>query len=291
MKKKKGGEGGANWMDTYGDMVTLLLCFFVLLYSISSVDQQKWLALVQSFNPNAVHDRTETAGEEGPAAEQYGGAGMEEDPPKSEQEEIDQDIQELFDALVQYAQQSGAGQSMETVKGDGYIFISFDDAVFFDGESFQLRTEGQEILNGIAALMEQKKDSIDEIRIMGHTAQAQPERPNNPMVDRFLASNRATEAAVFIQRNTTIPGERFVTVGYGQHRPIDSNATAQTRSHNRRVEIVISGRNVEDGVGGAVEKYYTTRAGNQAQSEQGTPEAGVNVADATAVVPGEDTQE
>ena len=56
MRKKrgrKGSEGGANWMDTYGDMVTLLLCFFVLLYSISSVDQSKWIKLVESFNPDA----------------------------------------------------------------------------------------------------------------------------------------------------------------------------------------------------------------------------------------------
>ena len=43
LKKKKSGGGGANWMDTYGDMVTLLLCFFVLLYSISSIDEQKWM--------------------------------------------------------------------------------------------------------------------------------------------------------------------------------------------------------------------------------------------------------
>ncbi len=40
-------------MGTYGDMVTLLLCFFVLLYSISSVDQQKWEIIVKSFNPGA----------------------------------------------------------------------------------------------------------------------------------------------------------------------------------------------------------------------------------------------
>jgi chemotaxis protein MotB len=265
MKKKKSSGGGANWMDTYGDMVTLLLCFFVLLYSISSVDQQKWLALVQSFNPNAIYERTETPGEEGPAAEEYGGAGM-ENPPKQEieQEKIEEEIQELFDALVQYAQQSGAGQNIETVKGDGYIFISFDDAVFFDGESFQLRPEGQEILGTIASMLETKKDSIDEIRIMGHTAQATKDQPNNPTVDRFLSSNRATEAAVFLQEHTTIAGERFVTVGCGQHRPIDSNDTAETRSHNRRVEIMISGRNVADGLGDAVEQYYTTRAGDQA---------------------------
>ena len=40
-RKKSGGGGGANWMDTYGDMVTLLLCFFVLLYSMSDVHKAK----------------------------------------------------------------------------------------------------------------------------------------------------------------------------------------------------------------------------------------------------------
>lgn len=50
-KREKNSGGGANWMDTYGDMVTLLLCFFVLLYSMSSVDENKWMALVKSFNP------------------------------------------------------------------------------------------------------------------------------------------------------------------------------------------------------------------------------------------------
>ena len=58
-RKKGGGGGGANWMDTYGDMVTLLLCFFVLLYSISTLDQSKWIMIVKSFNPDAVDVRSE----------------------------------------------------------------------------------------------------------------------------------------------------------------------------------------------------------------------------------------
>lgn len=260
MKKKK-SSGGANWMDTYGDMVTLLLCFFVLLYSISNVDQQKWLALVQSFNPNAVYEMTVTAGEEGASADDFEGMGMEIDNAAVEQEEIDEAIEELYQSLVQYAMQNQSGQSIDTVKGDGYVFISFDDAVFFNGDSFSLRPEGVQLLTDISALLDSKRDYIDEIRVMGHTAQARPDKPNTPMVDRFLSSNRATEAAVFLQQHTQIRGERIVTVGYGQHRPIDSNETAETRSHNRRVEIVITGRNVTNGMGDSIEQYYTTREG------------------------------
>ena len=52
-KKGGGGEDCGSWMDTYGDMVTLLLCFFVMLYSMSSLNQQKWEIFVRSITPNA----------------------------------------------------------------------------------------------------------------------------------------------------------------------------------------------------------------------------------------------
>ena len=74
MKKKKSGGGGANWMDTYGDMVTLLLCFFVMLYSMSTLDKEKWIALVQSFNPT--EEVTET---QPPSASGGEGTGTQED--------------------------------------------------------------------------------------------------------------------------------------------------------------------------------------------------------------------
>ena len=85
MKKKKSGGGGANWMDTYGDMVTLLLCFFVMLYSMSTLDKEKWIALVQSFNPT--EEVTET---QPPSASGGEGTGTQED--------IDQDMEELYQA-------------------------------------------------------------------------------------------------------------------------------------------------------------------------------------------------
>ena len=63
-------------MDTYGDMVTLLLCFFVLLYSMSTISEENWKAIVQSFNPTAVEDPRVTTGAGGPDADNEGESGI-----------------------------------------------------------------------------------------------------------------------------------------------------------------------------------------------------------------------
>ena len=55
-----GGGGEGSWLSTYSDMVTLLLSFFVLLYAISSVDEQKYEKIVKSFNPSIIEDDTES---------------------------------------------------------------------------------------------------------------------------------------------------------------------------------------------------------------------------------------
>ena len=265
-RKEKSSGGGANWMDTYGDMVTLLLCFFVLLYSISSVDENKWMALVKSFNPDASPTAVEESGSQGPADEASEGMSIEEsEEALAEQAEIDRAIEQLYQALVDYEQQSELGASIETTRGDGYVFISFDDAVFFAGERYDLLEQGQEVLADLCAIFDTAADSIDEIRVMGHTAQLRDNQENRVENDRFLSSNRATNATIFIQENSAITGARILSEGYGQHRPIDDNSTAEGKGHNRRVEIIITGRDVLSGAGSSVEQYYTQRSGGASQ--------------------------
>lgn len=263
-KKKGGGGGGANWMDTYGDMVTLLLCFFVLLYSISVIDEVKWLALVKSFNPDAVDNPTEIPlGTEGPVADPTQGAGLQSGamPEAVSQEEIDGAMDMLYEKLKEYSEQSDSAQSIETIQGDGYVFISLENAVIFDGNSYNLRKEGEKVLGDVATIFTEVAKYIDEIRILGHTAQASPSRPNYPLEDRMLSSNRAAMATYYIQENSEIDPARIISVGYGQHRPVAPNDDEANRSHNRRVEIIITGRNVLDDLSDSIKRYEALRTG------------------------------
>ena len=95
IKKKSSGGGGANWMDTYGDMVTLLLCFFVLLYSMSTIDTKKWEWIVQQFNPNSIDME-----EPGPVDSGSASKGGDELPTT----QVDEAMDELYQFLKSYAQ-------------------------------------------------------------------------------------------------------------------------------------------------------------------------------------------
>ena len=265
VKKKSGGGGGANWMDTYGDMVTLLLCFFVLLYSMSTISEDKWKAIVQSFNPNSIEAPTMIdGGNEGPLADPTDGAGMDVgNEPEITAEEVEAALEALFEALQSYAEENAAQDVIEVTKGDGYVFVSFADAVFFNGDSTVLRTDGQAILDVVIGALEPAVPYVDELRVMGHTAQADPRRPNSISGDRNISSGRATNVVIYILENCAdLDPARVSSVGYGQWRPVDTNETAEGRAHYRRVELLITGKDLESKIGDALEQYQSIRSGD-----------------------------
>jgi len=260
MKKKSGG-GGANWMDTYGDMVTLLLCFFVLLYSMSTISEDKWKAIVQSFNPNAQFDPTEiVGGNDGPSSdpEDLEGAPSTADK-EAEQQSIDEALDKLYEALKEYAEKSQMAEQIEITKGDGYVFVSFADSVFFLPDKYDLLPEGAAVLQEVSGIMGKAAEYIDEVRIMGHTAQASMSRPNYTLPDRLLSAERAAVATAYIQEYAGIDAARIISEGYGQHLPVAPNDTEEGRSRNRRVEILVTGLNVMDELGDSLERYELLR--------------------------------
>lgn len=249
MAKKKREAPKNNWMDTYGDMVTLLLCFFVLLFSISTVNAEKWIMIVKSFNPASAKnisqliqkDVSETEGDQ--AVGQKAGGLL------TEEENFDQ----IYWSLKEFVEENKLEESVEVKKGKDFTFIIFRNNIFFNGDSYILRDEGKEILDVLCDGIRPAANQIGELRVMGHTNQADPYKPNPIEGDRFLSSNRATAVLVYIENKNLLSGRVLTSEGFGQHYPIGAFDDPEGRIKNRRVEIYIA---KNEAVKHSVEEIY-----------------------------------
>ena len=173
------------------------------------------------------------------------------------QEQIDEDIDSLFQAIQSYIQQTDQQSTITAAMDGGKIYISFGNTVFFDSESSYLRPEAKPVLNAVSEMLGAASESISEVRVLGHTAQGTPGEPNTVQRDRTLSSERATNVVIFIQEQDVIDPVKLISEGIGQWRPVATNDTSEGRAQNRRVEMIISGRNLQMEAEG-VTTYYTT---------------------------------
>lgn len=235
-RRKRGGgdEDCGSWMDTYGDMVTLLLCFFVMLYSMSSLDQQKWEVFVKSIFPSSGDTKQIAINQDISEAEYDVSGNMDFDESVSDPE----NPEELYIALMEALSSSGV-EGVSISREDGYTFLVFENQAFFDGDKSDLTEEAIMILDILCSVLERYQNSIAQINIMGHTAQANPDRANNPRTDRILSAMRSAEVAAYIQNKGIIDPSKLVGLSYGQYRAVSENDTSEGRAKNRRVEFVI----------------------------------------------------
>lgn len=273
-RKKGGGDGDCgSWMDTYGDMVTLLLCFFVLLYSMSSLDQQKWEIFVKSIFPSS-DEEEQIAINENIEEGEFDVSGV----LKTEDEPEIEDLDELYLTLVERLQENGmVGEGVSVSRGEGYTFIAFENQAFFNGDSSILTDEAKEVLDVFCEILAPETDKISQIEILGHTSQASPDRPNNPRTDRLLSSMRSAEVAAYIQEKDIIDPSKLVGISYGQFRPVDTVETREGRAKNRRVEFLI----VDEGADiKSMNEYY-----DEVYGEAGSDSAGADGEDVEGFVP------
>lgn len=258
MARKRGGGGGGdeggNWMDTYGDLVTLLLTFFVLLYSMSSLDQSKWKIFVQSIYPNRAEEEVDQVSIDEVDPNELSPTNMSGtlgDPAVPEQA-ADVDVNELYLMLARAYNENGVN-GVEVQRGQDYTFIVFRDKAFFDGDSSVLTQMGKDTLDIFCATVASFNDQISQVNIMGHTAQGDPNKPNTIRTDRMLSVDRAAEVCIYIQEKNVLDPDKLVNIGYGQFRPLESNDTAEGRAANRRVEILMIDK---DAQARTMDEYY-----------------------------------
>ena len=235
-KRPRPTDGGGNWMDTYGDLVTLLLTFFVMLYSMSSLNEQKWEVFVRSIFPTST-EKVEDVSVNSPVAEESADeltGTVKIDAEMPEPIEVDT----LYLTLAQRMDEIGI-DGVTISRGEDYTFIVFEDKTFFDGDSSVLTEQGKATLDVFCDVIAPASEQLSQINIMGHTAQGDPNKPNNPRTDRMLSAMRGAEVCIFIQARDVIAPEKLVTTSYGQFRPVDTSETREGRAKNRRVELLL----------------------------------------------------
>lgn len=246
MKKRRRTEtvDTNGWLTTYSDTVTLLLCFFVLLFSYSTISQSKWEEIVKSFKQYFQNNAEEINGEEidwgkitlpvvtTAQPETTAPSGETDKEPTPSLEDL------LYEKIKQYVYHHDLTTSIETSRDEGEIRIRFTDVVLFDPDSYILREDGKAILSGLCKILYESIDLVRMIEIQGHTAsnfQGQPEFTNTFEFSTY----RALNVLRFMMDMEALDPYKLSAVGYGQYHPVVPNDTEENRKKNRRVEIVV----------------------------------------------------
>lgn len=242
MAKKPREEGASNeWMNTYSDLVTLLMCFFVLLFSMSSVDAEKWEMLVNAMKGDKNQVVIDPDGNPGDdvIAGNTGDGGDSENVAVSGNPEDLTDFDELFDFLQKYVEEKGLSESIEVMKsGDNVVYIRFRNSIFFQPDKGNLLEEAKEILNYLGECLVAVEDQIYVVSINGHTADVQT--PGVYVVsDWLLSGERASQVAKYLDEEMHFTPSKLRPMGYGKNFPIADNTTPEGREQNRRVDMTI----------------------------------------------------
>ncbi len=247
-RKAPESGGGSSWLNTYADMVTLLLCFFVMMIAMSSMDEEKYNAIVESIQSALGTEVTEELID---SIASGGGQGAGD---SEETAEAPMDV--LYQKLEQYVQEHDMQDSVTMGKIEDVIYIRFDSAIFFKANDYALRDESYEVLDFIGSGLKEYEEDIKLINICGHTAN--PAVEQDPERTWRLSGERAAVVANYFELNKNIDNMKITVMGYGDNFPVASNDTEEGMRKNRRVELVIIGKdsNVNTNIYEALNELY-----------------------------------
>jgi chemotaxis protein MotB len=229
---------GEGWLTTYGDLVTLLLVFFVVLYAMANTDLQNFqkiaLSLRIAFNGASQYpssDVIQSEQNESNAQPNQGAAPLFFDnlPPKR------RDFVRISSELTTFAQELGVqGEISVNMTMEG-IIVSLSEQLTFEPGQSGLQPEVESVLDKVAELL----DPIDnKVRIEGHTDSIPTNSPMYPS-NWELSVLRSVSVIHYLSNEAGLPPERLQAAGSAEFKPVAPNDTRANRALNRRVDIVI----------------------------------------------------
>lgn len=230
MPPKKQGANTGDWLNTYADMVTLLLTFFVLLFACSNLDETKLQFIFQEFRSRGRYFNRVVQQEMDPYAQDVNGGTTDTPDNKGGEGEMPESFDQLYMYLSEFVNENNLAESIALDQGAAHITIRFDDGVFFDPDSAILRDDGRAVLRGIIPAVKAVNPSIRKVTITGHTS-----RGTSDIDDYELSSMRAVNVTKFLRWNGMVDEEKYRVSGFGPNEPISEDDPVK----NRRVEMMI----------------------------------------------------
>lgn len=221
-KKKKGDEIRTDgWMDTFADTMTLLLTFFILLYSISAVDSEKLKELSEALQ----HSLT-------------GESSVKElqsiDDLKIEIEEGTK-YEDLAAKLNEIIEQNSLTDEIKIREEDRGIVLEVDESILFDSGKAEIKDSSIHVLDTIATIIQ---ETDNEIVAEGNTDNV-PVNNAKYRSNWELSTERSLSIVRYLIEQKNINPNRISLKGYGEFNPIVPNDSDENRAKNRRVDILV----------------------------------------------------
>ena len=238
------------WLITYSDLITLLMIFFILMYTMSQVDARKYAAVANSLSVVLTGQAMSVLDNQGPSMiEGISGQQIPEGsgPGPAQQGELDEVKRMIAEFIstkdLEITQEQVQGNNAVTKLSDYIIVyeqerglvVSFKDTMLFSSGSDQLTPGAQAIIRDIGKSLVKIPNYI---RVEGHT-------DNLPINTGKFPSNwelsvlRSANVVHVLNEDAGIPAERLSIIGFGEYRPLVDNEDKISRAMNRRVDIVI----------------------------------------------------
>ena len=235
---KKGGTPA--WMVTYGDMMTLLLTFFVVIVSFSTIEMEKFRAAIGAFRGAL---QIWSPSDKGPELIK-----------KPQIKYTKDQAYEAAEQILDIIDEEGLSNLVEVYEVGGGVRIIFSDLVLFDEGRDELKPLVIPILNKVVKIA--LESDATEVMIEGHTDDTPIHTKRFPS-NWELSTSRALKVLKYFQMKGFQP-QKLVAVGYGEYRPrelLPPNATREEKTVNRRVEVFLNMKEESGGLFSKVQSY------------------------------------
>ena len=247
--KRSQDSGAPKWMVTYSDMVTLILVFFILLFSMSQIDLVKFEAMSESFRnrmvldffPSAVPLDNPTDNTSNLAS---GKNTNEFDIPTHLPNTADLSIEaeyevdylsKLMEDVEKFLDENELNDVITASRTERGVILVLQDSILFNSGEAEILISGKPFLEKIGELL---SEIPNYVKVEGHT-DSRPISSYRYPSNWELSGARASSVIRYLIDEGEYANPRFAAIGYGETRPLVPNTSVENWSKNRRVEIVI----------------------------------------------------